>query len=74
MRNERMLVVLCGVLLLAALLAMVLASDTTLALQGGLSRLQADDVASGVGSTFDISPLPTPEPYYLPAVFRAFSP
>jgi|GEM_PF-6556757 len=69
-----MLVVLCGVLLLAALLAMVLASDTTLALQGGLSGLQDDDVAFGAESTFDISPVPTPQPYYLPAVFKAFSP
>ncbi|MGD2178004.1 MAG: hypothetical protein PVG71_09305 [Anaerolineae bacterium] len=64
MKIERVLVILCGVILLATMLAVAFPSQTTLALPGRLSMsLDGDVPAAQSPTTFDSSVV-------LPAVFR----
>lgn len=53
MRTERVLVILCGVILLATVLAVSLPSQTTLALRDQLSISLDGEAAAVDGPTFD---------------------
>ncbi|MGD8998749.1 MAG: hypothetical protein PVH80_11630 [Anaerolineae bacterium] len=67
MKIERVLVMLCGVILLATMLAVALPSQTTLALPGNLSNSLDSEPTALLSPTFDSSVL-------LPAVLRAANP